>query len=79
MILDGQCNRVVFLEDPHVARRHKADIQLLERAARTRTVSASCMSDQRNADRWLSLLSAGLRLFEPAAQGCSMMTPSSAS
>jgi methylglyoxal synthase len=56
LILDGQCDRVVFLEDPHVARQHEADIQLLERAARTRTAAASCMSDMKNADRWLSLL-----------------------
>ena len=63
LILDGQCNRVVFLEDPHVARQHEADIQLLERAARTRTASASCMSDQRNADRWLSLLTARAALL----------------
>jgi methylglyoxal synthase len=56
LILDGHCNRVLFLEDPHVARQHEADIQLLERAARTRTFATSCVSDLRNADRWLTLL-----------------------
>jgi methylglyoxal synthase len=56
LILNRQCRRVLFLEDPHVARQHEADIQLLERAARTVTDYASCMSDAQNAGRWLSLL-----------------------
>jgi hypothetical protein len=50
--------RVLFLEDPHVARQHEADIQLLERAARTVTGYASCMSDVKWGDRWLSLIKA---------------------
>ncbi|MET0982693.1 MAG: methylglyoxal synthase, partial [Telluria sp.] len=41
---------------PHVARQHEADIQLLERAARTVTDYAFCASDTTGADRWLSLL-----------------------
>jgi methylglyoxal synthase len=56
LILRRQCRRVLFLEDPHVARQHEADIQLLERAARTVTDYASCSSDARNVERWLSLL-----------------------
>jgi methylglyoxal synthase len=56
LILNRQCRRVLFLEDPHVARQHEADIQLLERAARTVTDYASCSSDARDVDRWLSLL-----------------------
>jgi methylglyoxal synthase len=56
LILNRQCRRVLFLEDPHVARQHEADIQLLERAARTVTDYASCSSDASGADRWLSLL-----------------------
>ena len=56
MILNRQCRRVLFLEDPHVARQHEADIQLLERAARTVTDFASCSSDAKGAERWLSLL-----------------------
>lgn len=57
LILDRKCRRVLFLEDPHVARQHEADIQLLERAARTVTDYAFCGSDVKGGDRWLSLLS----------------------
>lgn len=32
-----QCRRVLFLEDPHIAPQHEADIQLLERASPTVT------------------------------------------
>ena len=56
LILNRQCRRVLFLEDPHVARQHEADIQLLERAARTVTDYASCSSDAKGVERWLSLL-----------------------
>jgi methylglyoxal synthase len=58
LILDEQCRRVLFLEDPHVARQHEADIQLLERAARTVTGYASCMSDIKWGDRWLRQIKA---------------------
>ncbi len=56
LILNRQCRRVLFLEDPHVARQHEPDIQLLERAARTVTDYASCCSDPMGVERWLSLL-----------------------
>ena len=56
LILNRQCRRVLFLEDPHVARQHEADIQLLERAARTVTDYASCSSEPDGVERWLSLL-----------------------
>ena len=56
LILDRQCRRVLFLEDPHVARQHEADIQLLDRATRTVPDYASCMSDLQCVDRWLGLL-----------------------
>lgn len=56
LILRRQCRRVLFLEDPHVARQHEADIQLLDRAARTVSDYASCRSDAKGVDRWLSLL-----------------------
>lgn len=62
LILDRQCRRVLFLEDPHVARQHEADIQLLERATRTVTGYASCMSDLQCADRWLSLLDQRIKI-----------------
>ncbi len=57
LILNRQCRRVLFLEDPRVARQHEADIQLLERAARTITDYASCSSDAGGVERWLGLLS----------------------
>ena len=57
LVLDRKCGRILFLEDPHVARQHEADIQLLERAARVVTDFASCNSDNKSADHWLSLLS----------------------
>jgi methylglyoxal synthase len=57
LVLDRKCSRILFLEDPHVARQHEADIQLLERAARVVTDFASCNSDNKSADRWLTLLS----------------------
>ncbi|MEB0011905.1 methylglyoxal synthase [Glaciimonas sp. Gout2] len=57
LILDRQqCRRVLFLEDPHVARQHEADIQLLERAARTVTDYALCINDAGCGERWLTLL-----------------------
>ncbi|WP_442781610.1 methylglyoxal synthase [Collimonas fungivorans] len=57
LILDRQqCRRVLFLEDPHVARQHEADIQLLERAARTVPDYALCISDAECGERWLTLL-----------------------
>ena len=56
LILDRLCRRTLFLEDPHVARQHEADIQLLERAARTLTDYASCVTDQKFAERWCALM-----------------------
>lgn len=52
LILDRRCRRVLFFEDPHVARQHEADIQLLERAARIATGFASCVNDPQTAARW---------------------------
>lgn len=62
LILNRQCRRVLFLEDPHVARQHEADIQLLERAARTVTDFASCSSDANGVERWLTMLDLRSRL-----------------
>ena len=56
LILNRQCSRVLFLEDPHVARQHEADIQLLDRAARTVSSYASCRSDVKGVQHWLKLL-----------------------
>jgi methylglyoxal synthase len=55
LVLDRQCARIIFMEDPHVARQHEADIQLLDRAARTVTDFAACVNNEASAERWLSL------------------------
>ncbi len=57
LVLEKKVRRIVFLEDPHVARQHEADIQLLERASRTVADFALVMSEAEGADRWLGLMS----------------------
>jgi methylglyoxal synthase len=52
-VLDDRCQRIVFFEDPHVARQHEADIQLLERSARIATERAMCVSDRAGARTWI--------------------------
>ncbi|WP_454689761.1 methylglyoxal synthase [Achromobacter aloeverae] len=52
LVLEHQCQRVIFFEDPHVARQHEADIQLLERAVRVVTETASCATSPAVARRW---------------------------
>jgi len=52
LVLEHQCQRVIFFEDPHVARQHEADIQLLERAVRVVTATASCATSPAVARRW---------------------------
>ena len=52
LVLERQCQRVIFFEDPHVARQHEADIQLLERAVRVVTAEASCATSPAVARRW---------------------------
>ena len=54
-LLDKRCRRVIFFEDPHVARQHEADIQLLERAARVVTDYALCMNDPHTAGEWVRM------------------------
>jgi methylglyoxal synthase len=53
-ILENRCRRVIFLEDPHVARQHEADIQLLERSAWITTERTMCVSDRASADAWVA-------------------------
>lgn len=43
---------MIFFEDPHVARQHEADIQLLERAVCVVTASAICATSPSVARRW---------------------------
>ncbi|KAF1694189.1 methylglyoxal synthase [Pseudoxanthomonas koreensis] len=53
LVLERQCQRAVFFEDPHVARQHEADIQLLERAVTTVTDDAMCITSPVVAARWM--------------------------
>ncbi|WP_329742297.1 methylglyoxal synthase [Dyella sp. A6] len=52
LVLERRCQRAIFFEDPHVARQHEADIQLLERAVTTRTDTTACITSPRVAARW---------------------------
>jgi len=52
LVLERQCHKVIFFEDPHVARQHEADIQLLERAVRVVTREATCATSPAVAHKW---------------------------
>jgi methylglyoxal synthase len=52
LVLDRRCAKVLFFEDPHVARQHEADIQLLERAVCAVSREATCASSPTMAKRW---------------------------
>src|SRR5690606_3438936 len=54
LVLEHRCQRAVFFEDPHVARQHEADIQLLERAVTTVTDEAVCITSPAVAARWIA-------------------------
>lgn len=51
-ILNRGCQKVIFFEDPHVARQHEADIQLLERAVCSASSNATCFNTPAMAHRW---------------------------
>lgn len=53
-VLENRCQRIVFFEDPHVARQHEADIQLLERSARIASERTMCVSDVASATQWIA-------------------------
>jgi methylglyoxal synthase len=57
-VIEGRCRRVVFFEDPHVAREHEADIQLLERATRFAAEGCLCVNSPGVAERWAENLTA---------------------
>jgi methylglyoxal synthase len=57
LVLERRCQRVIFFEDPHVARQHEADIQLLERAVRVVTADASCVASPVVAHKWAKAMS----------------------
>lgn len=52
LVLDRRCQKVIFFEDPHVARQHEADIQLLERAVYSASRTTSCFNTPAMAQRW---------------------------
>ncbi|TAL85286.1 MAG: methylglyoxal synthase [Rhodanobacter sp.] len=52
LVLERRCQRAIFFEDPHVARQHEADIQLLERAVTTVTDETVCMTSPGVVARW---------------------------
>lgn len=52
LVLDRRCQKVIFFEDPHVARQHEADIQLLERAVYSAASSTTCYNTPAMAQRW---------------------------
>ncbi|RTZ47779.1 methylglyoxal synthase [Candidimonas sp. SYP-B2681] len=58
-VLEQRCQRVIFFEDPHVARQHEADIQLLERAVRVVSDKACCIASPAVAHKWATAV-AGL-------------------
>lgn len=57
LVLEQRCQRVIFFEDPHVARQHEADIQLLERAVRVVTDKAACIASPAVAYKWAAAVS----------------------
>ncbi|SOD30640.1 methylglyoxal synthase [Variovorax sp. YR752] len=52
LVLNRACSKVIFFEDPHVARQHEADIQLLERAVCTASKDTTCFNSPSMAERW---------------------------
>jgi methylglyoxal synthase len=57
LVLDRRCQKVIFFEDPHVARQHEADIQLLERAVCSASSAATCFNTPAMAQRWARAVS----------------------
>jgi methylglyoxal synthase len=56
LVLDRQCQRAIFFEDPHVARQHEADIQLLERAVLVAGDAAACITSPAVAAKWAAAM-----------------------
>jgi methylglyoxal synthase len=57
LVLDQRCQKVIFFEDPHVARQHEADIQLLERAVCSAHHATTCFNTPAMASRWAQAMS----------------------
>ncbi|HEY0333326.1 MAG TPA: methylglyoxal synthase [Stenotrophomonas sp.] len=66
-VLQRFCQRAIFFEDPHVARQHEADIQLLERAVTTVTDHAVCITSPIVARRWAEAAKRRASLATPPA------------
>jgi methylglyoxal synthase len=62
LVLKRRCHRVFFFEDPHVARQHEADIQLLERAVTATTDDTVCITCPAVATRWVEAAEQRARL-----------------
>jgi methylglyoxal synthase len=52
LVLDRRCQKVIFFEDPHVARQHEADIQLLDRAVYSAGDVTTCYNTPAMTRRW---------------------------
>ena len=52
LVLDQRCDKVIFFEDPHVARQHEADIQLMERAVCSTQHATTCYNTPAMARQW---------------------------
>jgi methylglyoxal synthase len=57
LVLDRRCQKVIFFEDPHVARQHEADIQLLDRAVYSAGDVTTCFNTPAMAGRWAEAVS----------------------
>lgn len=57
LVLDQRCHKVIFFEDPHVARQHEADIQLLERAVCSTLHATTCFNTPAMAHQWARAVS----------------------
>nr|WP_255494618.1 methylglyoxal synthase [Luteibacter sp. Sphag1AF] len=64
-IFERSCQRVVFLENPHVAHQHEADIQLLERAVAATTYETVCITSAKPAFRWAESACLRVQLRDP--------------
>lgn len=64
LVLDQRCQKVIFFEDPHVARQHEADIQLLERAVCSAQRATTCFNTPAMARRWAQAVERGLGIPE---------------
>ena len=53
MVLAGDCQRIVFFENPLKPHEHTEDIQLLERTGRLRGKSTICVHDEVTAERFV--------------------------